>query len=200
MIMRASAAVLSAVLLAALVSCTAQAPRAAKLDQVPPPDAQQAADSSYDWHALLIAPFGSSLKDIPLTLHEVLLFRDEAHGTTAADDAECYGADVAAPRFIGRTPDEYLLCFTRDRLSRIQASVRLAPEQAVEVFTAACAIWLKNAASAPGAAPTPAPTPPPAAEVQSGGACEGRDGAIHFGGRFEEEAVLSITLDSVPEP
>jgi hypothetical protein len=190
MIMRASATVLSAVLLAALVSCTAQAPRAAKLDRTAPPDAQQAADSSYDWHALLIAPFGSSLKDIPLTLHEVLLFRDEAHGTTAADDAECYGADVAAPRFVGRTPDEYLLCFKRDRLSRIQASVRLAPEQSVEVFTAACAIWLKNAASAQSGG---------ACEGRDG-ACEGRDGAIHFGGRLEEEAVLSITLDSVPEP
>lgn len=182
MIMRASATVLSAVLLAPLVSCTAQAPRAAKLDQTPPPDAQQAVDSSYDWHALLIAPFGSALKDIPLTLHEVLLFRDEAPGTAAADDAECYGADAAAPRFLGRTPDEYLLCFKQDRLSRIQASVRLAPEQAGEVFTAACAIWQKNAAS------------------PAGGACEGRDVAIHFAGRLEEETVLSITLDSVPEP
>ena len=198
MIVRASATVLSAVppsalllsgiLLSALVSCTSQAPRAAKLDQTAPPDAQQAAESSYDWHALLIAPFGSALKDIPLTLHEVLLFRDQAHDTTAADDAECYDADAAAPRFAGRTPDEYLLCFKQDRLSRIQASVRLAPEQAMEVFTAACAVWLKNAAPAPETA------------VQSGGACEGRDGAIHFGGRLEEETVLSISLDGVPEP
>ena len=31
----------------------------------------------------LIAPFGSVLKDIPGTLHEVLLFRDEAHGAAA---------------------------------------------------------------------------------------------------------------------
>ncbi len=35
-------------------------------------------DASYDWHVLLVAPFGSVLKDVPLTLHEVLLFRDEA--------------------------------------------------------------------------------------------------------------------------
>ena len=52
-------------------------------------------DASYDWHVLLVAPFGSVLKDIPLTLHEVLLFRDEAHGAAAADDAECYAADAA---------------------------------------------------------------------------------------------------------
>ena len=39
---------------------------------------------------------------------------------------ECYAADTPAPRFVGRTPDEYLLCFKQDRLSRIQASVRLA--------------------------------------------------------------------------
>ena len=44
-------------------------------------DARPPVDASYDWHGLLIAPFGSVLKDIPLTLHEVLLFRDEAHGS-----------------------------------------------------------------------------------------------------------------------
>ena len=84
-------------------------------------------DASYDWHVLLIAPFGSVLKDVPVTLHEVLLFRDEAETRRRrGDDAECYAPDQRRRRsFVGHTPDEYLLCFKQDRLSRIQASVRL---------------------------------------------------------------------------
>jgi len=190
-----------------------------------------------------MAPFGSVLKDIPAALHEVLLFRDDAHGNAAAGnattgsaasdpaaaDAECYAFDAPAPRFVGRIPEEYLLCFKHERLSRIQASVRVGVAQASDIFAAACAGWLKNAASTTGVE-TPAAAPgvgtpgkggsdaggsggapgavPPSA--QSTGACEGRDGAIHFRGRLEEEPggsdlpqpewVLSITLDSAADP
>jgi hypothetical protein len=179
------------------------------------------------------------LKDIPVALHEVLLFRDDAHGNAApgsaatgsagadaaAVDAECYAADAPAPRFVRSIPDEYLLCFNQGRLSRIQASVRVPAAQAPEVFAAACAGWLKNAASTRGVAAstsgaeapgvgTPGAGAPgavsPSAEAPSAGACEGRDGAIHFRGRLEEEpgraetpqseSVLSITLDSAPYP
>jgi len=212
---------LTVTLLAALVACRAPSPRTAAPDRVPsPPAAHELGDASYDWHGLLIAPFGSVLKDIPVALHEVLLFRDDAHGNAApgnaatggagadaaAVDAECYAADAPAPRFVGRIPEEYLLCFKQDRLSRIQASVRVPAPQAPEVFAAACTGWLKNAASgagAPGAVP-------PSAETPSAGACEGRDGAIHFRGRLEEEpgraeapqseSVLSIALDGAPNP
>jgi hypothetical protein len=146
-------------------------------------------DASYDWHVLLIAPFGSVLKDIPVPLHEVLLFRDEARGAAAADDAECYAPDQSAPQFVGHTPDEYLLCFKRDRLMRIQASVRLAT-QAPEVFAAACAGWLQRAVAS--AAPAA-----PAAD-----SCEGREGATHFSARLgeESESNLSIVLAGVPNP
>jgi len=144
-------------------------------------------DASYDWHVLLIAPFGSVLKEIPVTLHEVLLFRDEAPGAAGSDDAECYAPDEAVPQFAGRTPDEYLLCFKQDRLSRIQAAVRLATAQAPEVFAAACAGWLQQAAGA--AAPT----------LDS---CEGREGATRFSAHLgeEPESNLSIVLTSVPDP
>src|SRR3984885_6597252 len=137
----ALSAALLAALLAALAGCGAPAPRGAAPDRTPPPNTPEVQDASYDWHGLLIAPFGSVLKDIPLTLHEVLLFRDEAHGAAAADDGECYAADTPAPRFLGRTPEEYLLCFKQDRLARIQASVRLASAEAPEVFATACAGW-----------------------------------------------------------
>jgi hypothetical protein len=200
------AIVLSAGLLAILTACRAPSPRVAAPDRTPPaPAAHESADASYDWRVLLIAPFGSVLKDIPAALHEVLLFRDEATGGAAANDAaadaECYAADAPAPRFVGRTPEEYLLCFRQDRLSRIQASVRLTAAEAPDVFGAACAAWLRNAAQT---------AEPPTAAAESAGACAGRDGTIRFRGRLAEEAaraqgpasesVLSITLDRPSTP
>jgi hypothetical protein len=221
-------ATLSFALLAALAGCRAPAPHATAPEhaQTPPPAARPPEDGSYDWHALVVAPFGSVLKEIPLTLHEVLLFRDAARGPAAADDAECYASDTAAPRFVGRTPDEYLLCFKEDRLARIQASVRLKAADAPEVFAAACAVWLKNAARTTGAAApsttTPAAGAPPTevqnTAVQGADTCKGRDGAIRFSAGLGEEAgraeipraetppaetsptetTLSIILDSIP--
>lgn len=147
-------------------------------------------DASYDWHGLLVAPLGSTLKDVPITLHEVFLFRDEMHGGTAVDDADCYGAD-APPRFLGRTPDTYLLCFKQDRLSRIQASVSVTAAQASDVFAAACFGWLTQASTS---------------GAGKNSECEGRDGEIRFSGRLDEvtgdqemsetELILSITLQS----
>jgi hypothetical protein len=218
---RALRIALSAALLAPVVACHTSSPRVTAPGRAPPPpSAQVPADASYDWHGLLIAPFGSVLKDIPAALHEVLLFRDEAqHGGASADnasaaDAECYATDAPAPRFVGRAPDEYLLCFRQDRLSRIQASVRLTAAEASEVFAAACSDWLKNAAPKDAAPPTSG-IEAPGVNVRSdatpiGSACEGRDGAIRFRGRLEEEpgqagmphaeAVLSLILDSAPNP
>jgi hypothetical protein len=158
-------------------------------------------DASYDWHVLLIAPFGSTLKDIPIMVHEVLLFRDEAPGGAGADDAECYAPDEAVPQFAGRTPDEYLLCFKQDRLLRIQASVRLATAQAPEVFATACAAWLQRAAAAaPSSGPATAAATPAAAATRD--SCEGREGATRFSAHLgeESESNLSIVLNGVPSP
>jgi hypothetical protein len=212
----------SAALLAALAACRAPSPRASAPAPAPPPAAHELGGDSFDWHGLLIAPFGSVLKNIPVALHEVLLFRDEEHGSASAADAdtvgaECYAADAPAPRFLGRAPDEYVLCFKQDRLFRIQASVRIEAARAADIFAAACADWLQNAApptrgvGAPGGAGasgagasgagtsgtgtsgagTPGPGTPragtPGAEAQSAGVCEGRDGDIRFRGRLEEE-------------
>ena len=212
-----SAIGLIAALLASLAGCHASSPRATP-PAAPPPESPALSDASYDWHGLLIAPFGSVLKDVPLTLHEVLLFRDEAHGAGAADEAECYAGGTPPPRFVGRTPEEYLLCFKQDRLSRIQASVRLTAVEAPTVFAAACARWSKQAT--PRIA-IPATTATPAAATaegigatgdaaQSPVACEGHDAGIHFTGHLEadpahaenspEDQVLSITLDGPPAP
>lgn len=206
------------VLLAALASCRAPSVRTTAVYPAPsPPDTHELQDATYDWHALLIVPFDSKLKDIPLTLHEVLLFREVGHGAAAADEAECYAADTAAPRFFGRAPEEYLLCFKQDRLARIQASVRLPTAQASDAFDTACANWLKNVEptdAAPRIAVASNPSAPGAVT------CEGREGSIHFNARLGEEparveasptettetqstqaeTILSITLDSSSEP
>jgi hypothetical protein len=181
---------LPAAAFAALAACHADSTRAPAADHAAAPEPQLTLDASYDWHVLLIAPFGSPLREIPIRLHEVLLFRDEAPGAAGAEDAECYAPDEAAPQFAGRTPDEYLLCFKQDRLSRIQASVRLATAQAPAEFAAACAAWLQKAAPAAGAA------------AGNSGNCEGRDGMIRFSAHLgeEPETTLSMILDSVPDP
>ncbi len=205
---------------AALIGCQSspprpiQPPRAQAPERNPgaTPGAAQQSDGSFDWHGLLIAPFGTVLKAIPLALHEVLLFRDESPASgSGSDDAaadrapapgasDCYAADTPAPPFAGRTPDEYVLCFTRDRLARIQASVRLATAEAPGIFAAACAAWLKNA------------TPDAEPRTAEGGAvgCQGREGAVRFSGRLGEatdrsdmppaELTMSITLESVSAP
>jgi hypothetical protein len=217
--MSKAAALLLAASLAILVACRTPAPRSAP-DRAPaPPDTHESVDGSYDWHGLLIAPFGSVLKEIPATLHEVLLFRDSGQSTAAPEDAECYAADAPAPRFLGRTPEEYLLCFKHDHLSRIQASVQLTTAEAAGVFAAACAGWLKAATSgttntapgttntAPGTPDAAPATPDVASPTQDAApptaACQGSEGDIHFSARLEEEAgqaVLSIALDSAPDP
>jgi hypothetical protein len=185
---------LCAALPLALAGCRAPPPRASAPDRsAPPPAAHELGLGSDDWHGLVIAPFGSVLKDVPMALHEVLLFRDDGAADNAAAAAECYAADAPAPRFLGRTPDEYVLCFKQDRLSRIEAAVFLPAAEADGVFAAACAAWLRNAGAAAPGAPMPGAAAP---------ACEGRDGAIRFHGRLEQEAesTLSITLDDAADP
>jgi hypothetical protein len=190
---------LCAALPLALAGCRAPAPRAGAPDRsLPLPAAHELELGADDWHGLVIAPFGSVLKDVPMALHEVLLFRDDGAADNTPSASECYAADAPAPRFLGRTPDEYVLCFKQDRLSRIQAAVLLPAAEADGVFAAACAAWLRNAgAVAPGTA-----TQGAAAPGADATACEGRDGAIRFRGRLEQEAesTLSIILDDAADP
>lgn len=169
--MRAFAAVLLL-----LAGCAAPPPKpAAPLSAAAPP-----LDASYDWHVLLAAPFGSVLKDVPLTMHEVLLFRDAAE-RAAADELECYAVDGTRPLFIARSPSEYLLCFKHDRLSRIEATVRLPADDAARIFADACALWMKSAQA-------------------STEDCAGSEGGTTFAGHFENEAdesaQLTIQLDA----
>ena len=160
------------------IACTSLAVLAACVtSSVPPPQPPRVPpvekpDTFYDWHALAIAPFGTLLKEMPVGLHEVLLFRDAAPGDDGRENGDCYALEGAPPSFLGRPADEYLLCFDHDRLSRIEASVRLSPEGAGTAFAEACTRW--RAIAAP---PTAPPAAPPPAEP---GSCAGRDGAVAF--------------------
>jgi hypothetical protein len=160
-----------------LVACAASAPKPA----IPAEPAPVPLDASYDWHVLLVAPFGSVLKDVPFTMHEVLMFRDEAARAAPADELECYAVDGAHPRFVARSPSEYLVCFKHDRLSRIEATVQLPAEEAVRIYADACGLWLKK-------------------PFATGEECAGTDGGVRFAGHFENEtdesAQLSIQLDA----
>ena len=145
-------------------------------------------DVSYDWHGLMLVPFGTLLKSSPIRLHEVLLFHDESQGAGTADVKDCYTVDGAPPRFLGRDAEEYFLCFRHDSLNRIDASVRVEAAEGERIFVGACAMWLKNA------------TP----KAGTTALCEGRDGEIVFSARLsdnpgETAARVSMTLTTAAE-
>jgi hypothetical protein len=161
----------------------------------PPVTAPAPLDPSYDWHVLLTSPMGNLLKDMSVTLHEVLLFRDEDRRADA-NEGDCYAINATAPTFIARVPDEYLLCFKHDRLARIEATVRVPQDQAAKIFSDACTLWFKNAA-------LPAPVIPAATEA-SAATCGGQDGSSMFNGRLEAEPdqagqPLTINIDAVEQ-
>jgi hypothetical protein len=180
---RRTLAVVAALMAAA---CAVPQPKPAAAPPAPP-----ALDASYDWHVLLIAPFGSALKDIPLERHEVLLFRDETHGVATPgvaipDEPECYALEGNAPRFMARSLSEYLVCFTHDRLSRVEATVHLPQTESAQIFANACGLWTKAAAT----------------ESRT---CEGGDGNIAFAAHLESDAdaadaQLVIQLNSLEPP
>jgi hypothetical protein len=205
-------AVVSLLMPLLLAACAA----APKAPPVPPPAATPTVpvlDASYDWHGLLLMPFGGTLKDAPSPLHEVLMFRDSAHAAQS-DDAECYAMDGTPPRFVKRTPREYLLCFQHDHLARVQATVDLPPDEAAQIFSDACGLWQRSAgavqtgaaASGEGAGAQVAANAAPATATPLGAsACEGRNGTVSYSSRLEEntdrtDRALTIRLDALAQP
>jgi hypothetical protein len=159
-----------AVAACALLSACASGPRSVVSPPSAPAAALGAVDPAYDWHALLVAPFGSILKDMPSGLHEVLQFQDEARAKAGAEgpdkdqdkDQECYGGNAPAPNFGGRKLEQFLLCFRHDRLVRIEATLRLPAAQAAALLSRTCAAW--------------------------DGRCEGRAGDVSFSARLGEDS------------
>ena len=157
-----------------------------KAAEGPPAAAPAPEEASYDWHVLLVAPFGSLLKDIPLPRSEVLVF----DGQTSDSPGECYGIDAPQPRFLSQLPTELTLCFRHDHLARIEATVMLPAAEAPPILAAACALWQRNAAAT-------APQPAAAPDVPAG-SCRGRDGGVDFNGRPEQEGDLDADRSLLP--
>jgi hypothetical protein len=167
-----------------LAGCaSSNAPSSAKAAASPAPPAP-----THDWRELVVLPFGTLLKDVPYRLAEVVLFHDSATGAAGREDRECYTLQgAAAPRWFGRQVDEYSLCFSSDRLNRIEASVRLPPESAPSQFAAACADW-RRAGIPGGSAPD---------------RCDARDGTTEVDARLtaseiSAEPLVSVTLIDRP--
>ncbi|HEY3852092.1 MAG TPA: hypothetical protein VGL87_14030 [Steroidobacteraceae bacterium] len=142
-----------------------------------------------DWHALVIVPFGTLLKDVPYRLSEVVVFHDAASAGAGHEDRDCYSVEgTAPPRLFGRPAGEYSLCFSSDRLNRIEASMSLPAESASAQFAAACAEWQSK--GTPGAS-----TPD---------RCEDRDGSTEIDARLTtsaasaEPAVSIVLVDAAP--
>ena len=169
---------------ASLEGCAASAPARGSL-AAPPPAAAPAV--SYDFTTLVLAPFGTNFKEVPVPLTEVLVFHQpDARRTN--DEADCFRPNVVVS-FLGHAPVDHLLCFDHDRLKRIDAAVALPAADAPAVFAAACADWRRGN-------PPLAPAPD---------ACEGRRGDIAFSahrtdGADSTTATVSITLEAVPPP
>jgi len=180
----AAAAVCAAALLAA---CASPKPG----EKVPARGASAAAATAPidDWHTLMVVPFGTLLRDVPYRLDEVVVFHDSASAAAGREDHECYTLRGAAPpRLFGQPVEQYSLCFSADRLNRIEASVSLPAESASAQFAAVCAKWQ----------PTGAPG------TSSSDRCESRDGATELDARltvstaFPQLAVSITLLDQTP--
>ncbi len=169
---------------AALAACAASAP-SGKQAPTRGPVGQMAPAPGYDWHVLMVMPFGTLLKDVPFALGEVLVFHDSAEAAGRREDRECYRLrGTVPPRFFARPVDEYALCFENDRLNRVEASVSLPGESAAAQFAAACAEWQQA-----GAAGVAAPD-----------RCAGRSGATDFDARLTPAApaVSIVLIDATP--
>jgi hypothetical protein len=142
-----SAAVAAAIVAGAagLGGCAASAPARSSLPATPPAAAPAV---SYDFAPLVLAPFGTNFKEVPVPLTEVLVFHQpDARRTN--DDADCFRPNVVVS-FLGRAPADHLLCFDHDRLKRIDASVVVPAADAPALFAAACADWRRGNAGGGG--------------------------------------------------
>ncbi|HEX3846437.1 MAG TPA: hypothetical protein VHV81_03580 [Steroidobacteraceae bacterium] len=202
--MRHAALVPALTSVAALAACAARPPPPPA--PAPPPADAHESDPSFDWQSLMIAPMGSTLKAVPVVLHEALLFHDEAADSKASDDGECYSPDSAPPRFLGRTPDQYLLCFRQDHLLRVRASLSLG-EDADSIFHEACARWLRKAAQAAGhpgeSADEPAGDTTGPEGAPDPATCKGRSGSVRFHARLgadSDQSAPGSAEDAAPRP
>jgi hypothetical protein len=172
-----AAAVCAAALLAACAS-----PKSGEKVRARGSSAAAATAPTDDWHALMMLPFGTLLRDVPYRLDEVVVFHDSTSAAAGREDHECYTLrGTAPPRLFGRPVEQYSLCFSADRLNRIEASVSLPADSASAQFAAVCAKWQRT--GTPG--------------TSSSDRCENRDGATELDARLTVSAASPQSAVSI---
>ena len=139
-----------------LYACSATPPSApapaAKPAAVVPAPAVRALARGDDWRSLLPVPFGSTVRQLPFAVKEVLLFQGSVRAGEGrggeADETECFADDGEPLQLRGIQADDYVLCFYHDRLYRADAVIRLPKDAPPETFTRWCEEWLAGLADA----------------------------------------------------
>ena len=102
-----------------------------------------------DWRSLLPVALGSPVAQVPFALKEVLLFQGAVPAgepRAEAEEPECYSGAERQFRLRGVPADDYVLCFSHDRLFRAEAVLRLPKDFALETFPGWCEEWLAGLA------------------------------------------------------
>jgi hypothetical protein len=99
-----------------------------------------------DWRSLLPVPFGSTVRQVPFALKEVLLFQGSVHTGEGRggdpDEQECFSDNGPPFHLRGIEADDYVLCFFHDRLYRAEAVIRLPKDAPADTFPRWCGEWL----------------------------------------------------------
>ncbi len=171
--------------LAAISACSSGPPRSPAAGPGTSPAARVVPDAAVaDWGGIPVAPLGTELAALYSGLHEILYFQSAPGGGSSPDPgaavaADCYRSNGPAPRVLDREVEDYVLCFSHDRLARVEAVMRLPAKDARTLERRACDAWL----------------PASVATTRSEGDCGGRRGDAAF--RLHRDALESDTGTTV---
>lgn len=100
-----------------------------------------------DWSEIPLAPLGTELAALYSGLHEILYFQGAVRTGNSPDlgegvAADCYRSNGPVPRVLNHNGEDYVLCFSHDRLARVEAVLRLPADEARALAQRACDAWL----------------------------------------------------------
>jgi hypothetical protein len=137
---------------AVLYACSATPPAPpAPAPPATPQPAPRTLPAADDWRSLLPVPFGSTVRQVPFALKEVLLFQGSVRTGSAhagesrggeLDEQECFSDSGAPFHLRGIEADDYVLCFFHDRFHRAEAVLRLPKDAPPDTFARWCEEWL----------------------------------------------------------
>lgn len=138
---------MSGLCLAGLAACAASPVQTVPVVPPSPAVVAHTLPPGDDWRALLPVPFGSTVSQIPFALKEVLLFQGENRNAGEPDEAECFSKSGVPLTFRSIQADDYVLCFVRDRLYRVETVLRLPKDVPADTFSHWCDEWLNGLTS-----------------------------------------------------